>query len=453
MRSALYRVPQRVFSMINKSGKANILVTIFVLLIVAGSGLFYFMQPRTEATDATTKAKVETDITKDSSPLPLAPRAESRRTSLPESRPNTPASVVDINIPRRVRGRVIDESGAPLAKWTVEYLYRQRRQASTFTDKEGLFTFEDCGPVSFTLQVFEYKARSRNPAAEVQLARPVEDEITIRITNEMRPSASVSGIVKTANGLPAAGAHVELFDSPMISISAICDEQGKFIIQKLSAGKYRPIIAHPGFVTFEGEWKSLAASESWNLGTITLGEGGSLLVEIASENPELLRGVTVRMIPVKNGFVDPMHVRSVTATDNRANFDAIESGSYYLSASSWNASSTSNVESVQIVELSTTPARLILQKGRQSIIEFERSPATPLVEGPGAVVISGAGGRPVHIHTEAVAKPIAASSIGCVLNASDYTFELQAGGVRVAGGNLHAESQDRPEPVVIKARY
>lgn len=344
-----------------------------------------------------------------------------------------------------IYGKVIDEAGAPLSKWIVQYYVSQNRIASAVTDAKGEFTIEHCAPAAFKLQIMEPRVRSRRMAAEVSRAAPAKERILIKIADADRASCEITGIVHSADGLPAAGALIEVFDSPSFSFNTKTDAEGKFIVSPLCAGKYKIRISHPRHAKYPIDWKELLPKESWNIGTVTLNEGGRIIITLSGADENMLKGSTIQLFgsDPSSGKIDPSLVIPLTLKGVTASSEQIDGGVYYIYASSYAASLAAPIQKVVVPSVGETSAGVLLNKAQRVTFEYEMKKINPAVGDNYSLQILDSAGAPVFVYSRDLPVGAIPQSFVTLLSAGRYRYEIASGGKVVAGVDFEVESSEQ----------
>ena len=145
-----------------------------------------------------------------------------------------------------VNGTVKDSLGAAVEGATVTLDGK-----TTTTDVNGIFSFTDIGPGSYTLNVSKSGFKSYSASIEVKAGETTEVSVTLEYLK-----GTVAGVVKDQTGLPIEGAAVTLDSS-----SASTDASGKFTFTDVEAGNYTLTVSKAGYSTNTTIF-TLAAGES-----------------------------------------------------------------------------------------------------------------------------------------------------------------------------------------------
>jgi RNA polymerase sigma factor (sigma-70 family) len=193
---------------------------------------------------------------------------------------------------RELRGRLIDETGAPLASWTVVATPPGRGPAdrtdrrSAVSDVAGRFAVPNCADVEYRIEIFEPDAFAFNPCWTVAGSRPGASDAVIRVPSSARASAWVRGRLVQADGSAAAGVAVSVRPkSAMLVVNRRpTDASGEYRIGPLPPGDYDVLARLPGIGETLRAGVALGVGETLDLGTIVLRPGGSLLASLRRDD-------------------------------------------------------------------------------------------------------------------------------------------------------------------------
>lgn len=134
------------------------------------------------------------------------------------------AVVVVLTRAATVRGRCVDEAGAPVVGASVRVAPQDVRGR---TDAEGRFAIAGLPAAGGWLAV-EHKAFAPSVVSDVTPSGDVADVGDIA----MRPGAPIAGVVLDAEGKPAAGAQVEVANAAALwARVAVADAEGRFVVE------------------------------------------------------------------------------------------------------------------------------------------------------------------------------------------------------------------------------
>ncbi|HEX6865408.1 MAG TPA: carboxypeptidase-like regulatory domain-containing protein, partial [Thermoanaerobaculia bacterium] len=152
-----------------------------------------------------------------------------------------------------LRGRVVDESGNPIARAAVQATWQpalpgpERRPAGmplsfhAATARSGFFEIEGVpqGAVTLSAQARGYMEKIR----EVELPLP---EKAPEIEIALEKGALLTGHITTTEGEPVAGALVRVGDAGGVS-----DQEGKYLAEGAPPGMQRVSVLHPDYPRLE----------------------------------------------------------------------------------------------------------------------------------------------------------------------------------------------------------
>jgi Carboxypeptidase regulatory-like domain len=182
----------------------------------------------------------------------------------------------------QIVGHVEDAGGHRVANQHVSavcYLPGKSPMTSAVTDLQGHFTLNNCGDGPNSLSVFDQ-------VTHVQLAylkdvRPGPDEVVLRLIADARPSAFVSGRVLAADGsVPPQVKVIAASAMSGMGDSSSLDASGVFHRGPLVPGDWDIVVLSPGRKQRNVGRFTLAADETRDIGTITLGDPGHVLVHV-----------------------------------------------------------------------------------------------------------------------------------------------------------------------------
>ena len=208
-----------------------------------------------------------------------------------------------------IRGRVVDETGAPLRGWLVRAVEaslngRVFGLPKITTDDQGRFVVPRCRDVEYVVEAIEpanpqkgedfEEVRAASGSAE--RVRPGLAEVVIVVTPETRPNCYVTATVEDPEGRPIGNATVLAGVEGSAAMSQIpCNPAtAAFKLGPLAAArKHRLRIEAPGFTRKLRSIDGLVPNTTKDLGAIRMERGGTLLVEVRRADgalPEILNG-------------------------------------------------------------------------------------------------------------------------------------------------------------------
>lgn len=252
----------------------------------------------------------------------------------------------DVQLDREpgIRGRVSTEDGSPLSGWRVvataphgnikalpKHLHENRRRAETQTDEQGRFFLSSRVRCPHRIEVFSPRPEALLPSARKRDIEPSLQEVGIRIAEETRPSAWVSGTLESSNGSPTEGLRVSIkpldLRYGMKGLEASAERPFRF--GPLVPGAYRLRVRfsrptpdlHSVFVLRD---LHLETGENLDLGPIALGEFGTVLVRVQQGETPTSRPPGVFVLDHWDHSLIPCWVRDESAGSS------LLPGSYHL---------------------------------------------------------------------------------------------------------------------------
>ncbi|NOT31430.1 MAG: hypothetical protein HOP15_13365 [Planctomycetes bacterium] len=185
-----------------------------------------------------------------------------------------------------IRGRVLDERGAPLARWGV---YLDDQAPGLLEPDEHGMTTEANGSFLFARVHDRLHQLSLNaPGAGFVLSlartnvRPSPDELVLRVSDAMIPSARIVGTFLDEAGRPLPTAQILPWatGSPGAGFESCDPRTGRFELGPYPAGPMQLIFRAPGRGTLVRGPHALAPGETWDVGEVRLEPEGRLRVRL-----------------------------------------------------------------------------------------------------------------------------------------------------------------------------
>lgn len=208
---------------------------------------------------------------------------------------------VALKLRGEIRGRLIDDTGAPLVDWPVNP-YPSTPVGLCRTDRDGRFVIAGCEDREYRIQVFpRQKWRSETNGADAvadpRLARPGVEEVTFTVRAPTLPSAFVTGILVDGDGTPLGGQTVVVTGSGRASTES---KTGRFEVGPLAAGEHRIVRSLQQMINAHQSSSPLASfvveeGQTLDLGEIKAPATGSVLVRILPPRDHDLRQATVEI--------------------------------------------------------------------------------------------------------------------------------------------------------------
>jgi len=137
-----------------------------------------------------------------------------------------------------ITGRVVDESGQPLAnaQVSIEPVEGIRSTGPTRTDREGTFKVTGLEPVPYRVEAFmpAYISSSHEEESDPPKQYKVGDSVTFVLTK----GGVITGTVTTATGDPVVGITVRAMTSSEMVRESLTDDRGIYRIYGLPTGTY-----------------------------------------------------------------------------------------------------------------------------------------------------------------------------------------------------------------------
>lgn len=178
-----------------------------------------------------------------------------------------------------LRGRVVDEAGAPLRGVDVRCVAEGpggRWGGSGFSDAQGRFAVTECPP-GRTLNVSA--ALADRVAWQRTGVDPRAGAHDVTLPKDTSLRARIVGRLLLPDGLGAIGAEVRALRSPQVNSGAkVSDASGAFMIE-VAQGAWDVSVRVKGFPQIRREARQLAPGETWDVGSLQLTPGGTLVVQ------------------------------------------------------------------------------------------------------------------------------------------------------------------------------
>ena len=184
----------------------------------------------------------------------------------------------------RLRFRVVDSSGKPLARWSLRAsALKPMYMSFERTDDDGRVEFVGCEAGKKHMVLISHPAGAKTPVRSLHDVVPSEEWVEIRIADDELELGTLIGRVVDAKGSPLGGATVSAWRKGVVASTGIetCDnETGAFRIHPLSSGDYSITVSaagHPRLVVPA----VVPPSETTDLGEIRLPIGGHCIVKLS----------------------------------------------------------------------------------------------------------------------------------------------------------------------------
>jgi RNA polymerase sigma factor (sigma-70 family) len=178
-----------------------------------------------------------------------------------------------------LQGRVVDEAGAPLPRVDVRAEAEGRGAywlGNAFSGADGGFRITDCPPGRTLVVTAGQRDRVSWRRAGVE---PRTGDHEIVLPKDTAPRARIVGLLLTPDGNGAVGCAVEAHrNRPQeFAEAAIREASGSFAIE-VGPGSWMIRIMAKGHPEIRREARELAPGDVWDLGTLQLAIGGTLVV-------------------------------------------------------------------------------------------------------------------------------------------------------------------------------
>jgi hypothetical protein len=228
-----------------------------------------------------------------------------------------------------VRGRVVDENGAPVGSANVLCATEggpAGRPRSVWTDGEGRFVFAECEPGRhFTVHAVDNDGRESRQHTGVA---PGGEPLELRLLRSDAPRARIVGRLLRPDGGGALGESVDIWrtDPQQNRGAKITAADGSFAVEVVAGAWWLRVMVrgHPWIVVPARE---LQPGETWNVGDLQLTEGGTVVVEDGGEKISYLVydkadrfvcGVYARTPPPRSDLIAPGDYVLLARAEGRA---------------------------------------------------------------------------------------------------------------------------------------
>jgi hypothetical protein len=177
-----------------------------------------------------------------------------------------------------LRGRVVDDLGAPVARVEIDFTAQgaPRWTKSAFTDAEGRFAANHCPPN----QLLDARITTKQHVPLVQRGiDPRAGQVALKLMRDTAPRARIVGRVLLGDGKPAAGETVSAYcvDVLRVAEERAAGPDGGFVVE-VPSGTWTLSVAAKAHAAFRSEQRRLEPGGTWEQGTIHLDRGGTLRV-------------------------------------------------------------------------------------------------------------------------------------------------------------------------------
>ena len=299
-----------------------------------------------------------------------------------------------------IKGRIVDERGAPLAGSFVEVrTFGTGAFDSKYatSDKDGRFAVTNCAQPKYAVEVRDPKGGS-GWIAQVRDVQPGGPELLIQVPDDARATAWITGTVLGPDGKPHPAevsiSRVEEGGSPVITPDPAT---GVFKHGPIPPGEYRLHVRAAGFPHRALDALRVERDKTLDVGTIRLAPGGDVVVKLEREGGGPV--VEPRLRAVADSDKASSHL-NVTGSEARSG--PLSEGTHVLHVDGKDLVSQKIPFSVRAGE--TTELKVTLTAGVQIAIRLNdpagstesKTARVTIRDSAGAVVFEGETRRYVH---------------------------------------------------------
>jgi RNA polymerase sigma-70 factor (ECF subfamily) len=350
-----------------------------------------------------------------------------------------------------IRGRLVDERGAPLSRHSVETHDEGPWAADACgevfvgrTDAEGRFAIEGPGQHPHRLEVEPLEGLPF-PLAVAHDVFPDREELLLLVEARNRPSVRIVGTVLDATGAPLANAPLRATNRDFWpSGSGISDPEGRFELGPFPPGTYRLQLSAPSGLALPALTlgpRALAADEVWDCGALALEAGGELAVRLDPSSDAL--GLTPTLTVLRGTD----WVTSLQPGEGSYRSVSLAPGAYRLALAGAGVAVALvpfELRPGQATELTVPLARGIEAHLRVEL-DFYGTPQRPLAR------VTDAAGT-LLVEQELLASKDRGFALELGLPPGTYRVTASVPGGRTAESELHCEPGAPPEPLVLDLR-
>lgn len=203
----------------------------------------------------------------------------------------------------QVRGRVVDSKGEPLPGWRLSFRptgWSLPWGASATTDALGAFAVGNCPP---SVEVSLSAPTGELPVLEQDGIAPGGPDLVLRIPDELKTPATLTGRIVDESGAPLKGARISVHPTGR-RMGASCESaaDGTFS-DTLPALRYAISIAVPDRPHLYLPELDLSAGQDTDLGTVRLARSGALVARIIDPDGKAIAPAHVRVCTRGNHVV------------------------------------------------------------------------------------------------------------------------------------------------------
>ena len=229
--------------------------------------------------------------------------------------PDTEALALVLRAPEGIPGKVVDEKGAPVAKFKIQAVRQGKGMMGNFGEEEREDSFEDEKGAFLMTGLMEGSWHLFAIAEGFGLPDPVAIEIprqadAAEVAIVIEHSASVAGVVKSPGGAVVAGATVEIdtgepawknaIQSGPKPAKATSTADGTFVLDSLRSGKLHVSASSKDWAESPAVELDLVAGQRLSGIELVLREGGTLTGEVYGEGGRPAVGMFVQAAQMKD---------------------------------------------------------------------------------------------------------------------------------------------------------
>lgn len=273
-----------------------------------------------------------------------------------------------------MRGRVVDGAGNPLEGFVVSLtpdFGKPRSQItieSARTDAQGRFEIINCSAERYWLSVYCGFSKSSSGTMELANVAPGGEEILVVVENAVARSCYVEGTLLSTEGAPAGDVEVQLFRNGMIVLPTGRTDSttGRFRL-----GPYAPGLLEVRFGRHDhfslAQTKSVAADETWNLGSLRMKAEGTIRCRVVVDQPAGPQERSYAFVEARPVGIDgtvPINCAHHIQLDEQLSGSAqLPAGRYQLTIRSVHPPAVATVPIVEISESETTTLSIPARRG------------------------------------------------------------------------------------------
>ena len=337
-----------------------------------------------------------------------------------------------------LRGRVLDENGDPPKHASVQASHANPASGIAWgfygvTDESGRFVLEDCVPGE-PLRI-AITRRSTFPEVVLEPVMPSDEELVVRLPKEAW--VHIQGTVLDPDGQAVPGVHVwpAMRGGRGVPAETADPATGAFRYGPYPPGEYRLQLQADGFAPTRVPWRKLAPDEVWDVGTLTLERGGSVLVNLldASRAP---RTCWLSLFDESGELLENNEAR-----EGVARFGPLASGRYLVQLTGERVAS--RLQSVEVENGAEMRVDVRVDEGFPVEIELALPDGARAPEGVQVVIRDASGGAVMRTTAWSPEGPLGMSAI---LAPGSYRIEASVDELRGEGACQIAAGGAPPAP-------